>query len=274
MYGKNLKNTPEYDAYEKKFRKQFSNALNRFRVNLSRTINNKANQKADELSERLMNVAQKKALEYIDTYTEFKPTSGSLKQLEDLKNRIVVTKTKSKSKTGNQYKLSVKNLKSKDDFALFLEYGTGHRGSLHSGETGNKDWEYKINPEHDPNFFFEYGEDKFLANSDNYPTEPKKFVKLQNEDKYKIKRTLKDGSIIYYYRKARAKKDSNAYGQIVRGDDYAIYPQKPNYKYVRSIGLRPARYMYKTRMFVKKILDESKKLPLDKVLDIYDGEYD
>lgn len=252
---------------EKELSKEYKNALTRFKTNLSRKINNQINRKVDNFISDVMELARDRVIQYIDTDTQMKNTSGSISAIEELKNRIVVEKTKTQSKTGNDYKLKVKNLKNKDDFALFLEYGTGYRGRLHSGETGMKDWKYVTNPEHDPAFYFKYDDTKFLSNSDNYPApRPYKAVKSSDKDTHSVSRTLKNGKTITYVRKNREKTPYGKNGFIFESNGYTFYPQKPDYKYVRSIGIRPVRYMYKTSQDIKNILKQSKKLSIQNVL--------
>ena len=74
---------------------EYKNALNRFRVNLTRTINNKVNKIGDNYAESLANYAKARAVSHI-VLSEYKPTTGSLQAIEDLTKRIVVKKVPTK----------------------------------------------------------------------------------------------------------------------------------------------------------------------------------
>ena len=247
---------------------EYKNALNRFRVNLTRTINNKVNKVGNDYAESLANYAKARAVSHI-VLSEYKPTTGSLQAIEDLTKRIIVKKVPTKD---GLYKhiVAVDNISGSDDFALFLEYGTGYRGAKHSGETGRQDWEYITNPEHDPAFYFKYDESKFLVESDNHPIiRPDKLVLKSPHDTHTVTRRLKSGKIISYQRKTKRRKTHNDYGEITEDGMFVRYPQKPNYKWVRSIGIKPVRYMYKASQDIKELLSHTKKLSVDKVFDIY-----
>lgn len=231
---------------------EYSKALNRFRVNLSRGINNKINKQTNNIVYSLMLNARSKAQSNI-LATPITYTLGSERALANLANRIVIKQTKSKKL--NAYKLTVSNLQKENDFALFLEYGTGFMAKRKSPPSKDISWAYMVNDKRNyittPAFMFDAKKDSFVYETDRYPMILHSKKKIRDHSF----RTV-NGKEISYIRTAKVK-DVGKNGKIIRKNGYAYYPSKPDYSKVLSFGIKPVRYMYKTRKFIK---EEIKKL--------------
>lgn len=245
----------------KKTAKQlFDKTLKRARERLRYHTLKYANEKVSEVSEQVAESARNKAVELL--YANATPKDENSRMLlGDVADRIVIEESYTRSGEKG-YFIGIIDENDLDGLPMYLEYGTGKMGAEDPHEevaSGKRSigWEYQYFPEHKDGFYFSYKNRKitpYLTDSDYHPIEGGLRAYKKSSGSI-VTRRLKDGREIRYFRKPTSEsklKKNNAYGEIVDYEGYRVYPQKPNWGSVFSIGMRPVRYLYGTKRWLKE----------------------
>ena len=243
----------------------FDKTIKRARERLRYHTLKYANEKVSDMAEDVANSARDKAVEFL--YKNATPKDENSEMLlGEVANRIVVQESYTRD-GAKGYFVGIVDENALEGLPLYLELGTGKMGAENPHEevvSGRSiGWEYQYFPEHANGFFFKYNNRKFypyLTDSDYHPIEGGTRV-YQKSSGSVVTRRLKDGREIKYYRKPTDKskfKQSNANGEIIDYGDKRIYSRKPNYNSVFSIGMKPVRYIYNAKQWVKETYGKRK----------------
>ena len=222
----------------------------KMRRQIEAVVNERAQRRANEVSEKIVNVFVERVKKRLDRFADDESMDGaSASIVRDLKNNITTERWETKGKRGNDIHNVVRIERDPQNLIMFLEYGTGVAGFYDNHpEAGKVGWIYWTNPTHYKRpiytipdlrydgygWFFNKKGDSFISRFDHEGV-VFKYRTTQNVEGYE--KTLKSGKRIKvrpYTRKIRLKPDKSV------GED-TVFTQ----------GLKPVRFIYNTKMEIK-----------------------